>query len=82
MPTYTFRSNKTGKEWDDTIRIAELDAYYKEHDCEQVFYTTPKVISTTGDIHSKTTHEFQDRMKDIHKMAGRKSQMYKGTKHH
>ena len=82
MPTYTFKSNKTGKEWDDTIKIAELEGYYKEHDCEQIFTTMPEVVSTTGDVHSKTTHEFQDRMKDIHKTAGRHSRMYKGTKHH
>tara|TARA_Y100001951_G_C11137153_1_gene181477 strand:+ start:70 stop:345 length:276 start_codon:yes stop_codon:yes gene_type:complete len=80
MPTYTFKSNKTGKEWDDTIKIAELEGYYKEHDCEQIFTTMPEVVSTTGDVHSKTTHEFQDRMKDIHKTAGRKSQMFKGPR--
>jgi len=80
MPTYTFKSNKTGKEWDDNIKIAELDSYYKEHDCEQVFNSMAEVISTTGDVHSKTTHEFQDRMKDIHKTAGRRSQMYKGPR--
>ena len=80
MPTYTFKSNKTGKEWDDTIKIAELEGYYKEHDCEQIFTTMPEVVSTTGDVHSKTTDEFKDKMKDIHKAAGRRSQMYKGTK--
>jgi len=79
MPTYTFKSNKTGKEWDDTIRIAELDAYYIKHDCEQVIGITT-TLSTVGDVHSKTTHEFQDRMKEIHKTAGRKSQMFKGPK--
>ena len=76
MPTYTFKSNKTGKEWDDTMSWKKLDEYYKEHDCEQVINKMAEVISTTGDVHSKTTHEFQDRMKDIHKMAGRNSKMY------
>ena len=80
MPTYQFQSNKTGEEWEDTMSWKKLDEYYKKHDCQQVFYSTPEVVSTTGDVHSKTTHEFQDRMKDIHKTAGRKSQMYKGPR--
>ena len=80
MPTYTFKSNKTGKEWDDTMSWKDLEGYYKEHDCQQIFTTMPEVVSTTGDVHSKTTHEFQDRMKDIHKTAGRKSQMFKGPR--
>ena len=82
MPIYTFKSNKTGKEWDEVMSFTKLDEYYKEHDCQQVFYSMPEVVSTTGDIHSKTSHEFQDRMKDIHKTAGRNSKMYDGTKHH
>ena len=76
MPIYTFKSNKTGKEWDDTMSWKKLDEYYKEHNCQQVINKMAEVISTTGDVHSKTTHEFQDRMKDIHKMAGRNSKMY------
>ena len=78
MPTYTFRNNKTGKEWEDTMSHKDLDEYYIDYDCAQVFYTTPKVISTTGDIYSKTDNTFKDRMKDIHKLAGRNSRMYKG----
>jgi len=80
MPTYQFQSNKTGEEWEDTMSWKKLDEYYKKHDCQQVFYSMAEVISTTGDVHSKTTDEFKDKMKDIHKTAGRRSQMYKGTK--
>ena len=80
MPTYQFQSNKTGEEWEDTMSWKKLDEYYKKHDCQQVFYSMAKVISTTGDITQKTSDGFKDKMKDIHKMAGRKSQMFKGPK--
>ena len=78
MPTYTFKSNKTGKEWDDTIRIAELDAYYIEHDCDQVIGAPTTLYHGVIDVHSRTTDEFKDKMKDIHKAAGRNSRMVKG----
>ena len=32
MPTYRFKSKKTGKEWDDEMSHTKLDAYYKEYD--------------------------------------------------
>tara|TARA_B100000809_G_C14925765_1_gene455072 strand:+ start:552 stop:791 length:240 start_codon:yes stop_codon:yes gene_type:complete len=69
MPTYTFKSNKTGKEWDDVIKIAELDAYYIEHDCEQVI-GGPTIIMGVGEGRLKTTDHFNDRMKEIKKKAG------------
>lgn len=77
MPTYTFRSNKTDKEWDDTMSWKKLDEYYIKHDCQQVLGVV-KIISATGDVMSKTTDEFKDRMKDIHKSAGHFSRMNKG----
>ena len=80
MPTYQFQSNKTGEEWEDTMSWKKLEEYYKEHDCQQVFHSMAEVISTTGDVHSKTTDEFKDKMKDIHKAAGPKSQMFKGPR--
>jgi hypothetical protein len=72
MPTYTFKSKKTGKEWDDTIRIAELDAYYIEHDCDQVIGAV-KIISGHGEGRLKTTDAFNDRLKEIKKKAGKHS---------
>jgi hypothetical protein len=80
MPIYTFKSNDSDKEWEDVMSFTKLDEYYKEHNCQQVFYSMPEVVSQTGDAHSKTNDGFKDRMKDIHKLAGRKSRMYKGTK--
>ena len=80
MPLYTFKSNKTGEEWDGVMSYTKLEAYYKEFDCQQVLGVT-EVISQTGDIHSKTSDAFKDKMKEIHKVAGRNSNMYNGTRH-
>ena len=74
MPLYTFKSNKTGEEWDGVMSYKKLDEYYKEHDCQQVL-TATKIISEFGDVHSKTSDGFKDRMKQIHKTAGRNSLM-------
>ena len=74
MPIYTFKSNTSDKEWDDIMSYTKLDEYYKEHDCRQVLSAT-KIISESGDVHSKTSDGFKDRMKQIHKAAGRRSLM-------
>jgi len=72
MPTYTFKSNKTGKEWDDTMSYTKLDDYYKEHDCQQVIGIPQQIISH-GEIKLKTDDGFNDRLKEIKKTAGRNS---------
>ena len=77
MPTYTFKSKETGKEWDDIISHKDLDAYYTEHNCTQLIGVSTTVASI-GDVQGKTSDAFKDRMKDIHKLAGRNSRMYKG----
>jgi hypothetical protein len=69
MPTYTFQSNKTGEVWDDIMSYTELDDYYIEHNCEQVI-GVPTTIRMAGDVYSKTSDSFNDRMKEIKKTAG------------
>ncbi len=74
MPAYTFKSNKTGKIWDDTMSWKELDQYYIDNDCRQVI-GTPNTISHTGEARHKHSNDFNDRLKEIHKSAGRRSTM-------
>ena len=71
MPTYDFKSNKTGKEWEDTMSYKDLDAYYKKHDCQQVINKQPKVISGVKSLLSQTDDGFKDRMSEIQKVAGK-----------
>ena len=71
MPTYDFKSNKTGKEWEDTMSYKKLDEYYKEHDCQQVIHKQPMVVSGVKSIWSQTDDGFKDRMQEINKVAGK-----------
>ena len=72
MPTYQFKNKTTGVEWDKFMKIAELDDYVKDNDCT-IQVSAPQIIGTTGDVLSKTTDAFKDRMKDIKKTAGPRS---------
>ncbi len=74
MPTYQFRSNKTGKEWTKAMSYKELDQYYIDNDCQQVI-GVPQTISSHGEDRLKTTDTFNDRLKEMHKHAGRHSTM-------
>ena len=74
MPTYQFRSNKTGEEWTKAMSWKELDQYYIDNDCQQVI-GTPNTISHTGEARHKHSNDFNDKLKEIHKKAGRHSTM-------
>ena len=74
MPTYRFKNKITGVEWEKEMKIAELDDYVKENDCS-IVVQAPQIISGHGEGRLKTTSEFNDRMKDMHKSAGRHSTM-------
>ena len=71
MPTYDFKSNKTGKEWEDTMSYKDLDKYYIDHDCQQVINMQPTVVSGVKSLWSQTDQGFKDRMSEINKVAGR-----------
>ena len=72
MPTYQFKNKTTGVEWEKEMKIAELDDYVKENDCS-IVVSAPRIISGHGEGRLKTTNEFNDRLKEIKKKAGRKS---------
>ncbi len=74
MPTYTFKSNETDEVWEDVMSHTKLEAYYKEHNCEQVI-GVPTTIQGRGEGRLKTTDAFNDRLKEMHKKAGKKSTM-------
>ncbi len=74
MPTYQFRSNKTGEEWTKSMSWKELDQYYIDNDCQQVI-GVPQTISSHGEDRLKTSDAFNDRLKEMHKHAGRHSTM-------
>ena len=74
MPTYTFKNKTTGVEWDKEMKIAELDDYTKENDCS-IVVSAPQIISGHGEGRLKNSDAWNDRMKEMHKRAGKRSTM-------
>ena len=74
MPTYQFRNKTTGVEWEKEMKMSELDDYKKENDCS-IVVSAPRIISGHGEGRLKTTNAFNDRLKEMHKHAGRHSTM-------
>jgi len=74
MPTYTFKNKTTGVEWDKFMKISELDDYVKENDCT-IQVGTPQIISGTGEARLKNSDGWNDKMKEMHKRAGKRSTM-------
>jgi hypothetical protein len=74
MPIYIFKNKTTGVEWEKEIKMSELDDYKKENNCSTVI-VSPNIISQHGEGRLKTTDNFNDRLKEIHKYAGRNSTM-------
>ena len=74
MPTYRFKNKTTSIEWEKEMKMSELDDYVKENDCS-IVVQTPQIISGHGESRLKTTDAFNDRLKEIHKHAGKKSTM-------
>jgi hypothetical protein len=74
MPTYIFKNKTTGIEWEKEMKISELDDYVKENDCS-IVVQTPQIISGHGEGRLKHSDGFNDRLKEIHKTAGRHSTM-------
>tara|TARA_Y100001963_G_scaffold76935_1_gene106683 strand:- start:9439 stop:9747 length:309 start_codon:yes stop_codon:yes gene_type:complete len=59
MPTYTFRNEKTGKEWDDFMSIAEMEKAIKKKHINLVPQKL-NIVSGTGSIDSKTDRGWKD----------------------
>ena len=74
MPTYQFKNKTTGVEWNKEMKIAELDDYVKENDCS-IVVSAPQIISGRGELRHKHSDGFNDKLKEIHKRAGKKSTM-------
>jgi len=65
MPTYDFRHNDTGEEWEATMGYNDKKAYCEEHNCAHVILSSPKFVSGIKDVWSQTDEGFKERMKGI-----------------
>ena len=66
MPTYKFRDKKTKKEFEEFMKISELDPYLESHpEIEQLVSGAPLIHSGRG--MQKPSDGFRDRLKEIKK---------------
>ena len=64
MPSYTFRDNKTGKEWDDFMSISEMETVIKKKHISLVPQAI-NIVSSVGQVDSKTDSGFKDHLSRI-----------------
>jgi len=71
MPNYSFRNNDTGEEFNDTMKISELEIFLKENpNIQQIFKRFPGVVDPVRIGVRKTDRSFNDvlhKAKDAHK---------------
>ena len=66
MPTYTFRNNETGEEFDDFMSMSSLDEYLKTNPhLTTVISGAPALVSGRG--MGKPDKGFRDLLKDMKK---------------
>ena len=70
MPIYTIKNTKTSEEWDITCSYEELQETLKDPLLERSF-VPPNIVSTVGNLHSKTSDGFRDRLKRIKETSGK-----------
>jgi hypothetical protein len=72
MPTYTVRRAdvEDGKQWEVYCSYIELVQMCEEYKLEQVL-STPKIVSGTGSLTSKTDDGWKDHLKRIKENSGR-----------
>jgi len=65
MPTYTFKNNTTGVEWEKFMRMSEVDDYKKENDCS-IIITGVNIVGGQGDnIDAKTDAGWKETLAKI-----------------
>ena len=68
MPTYSFRDNNTGREFNDTMSISQLEVYLKENDhIEQIITVAPALADPTRLSIRKPDQGFRDHLRRIKK---------------
>lgn len=68
MPTYQFRNNKTGVEWEEFMGISEADRYLEENpDVERLVNGAPMIVSSAMGGKTKPDDGFRDLLKDMKK---------------
>ena len=68
MPTYTLHNKKTGETWQVLCPYNEIKE--RLNDNIELVLSTPKFVSSVGNLHSKIPDGFKDRLGQIKKGSG------------
>jgi len=68
MPTYTLHNKKTNETWQVLCPYNEVKE--KLNDDVELVLSTPKFVSSVGNLHSKVPDGFKDKLNQIKKGSG------------
>ena len=80
MPTYDLRNKETGEVETRICSIATKEELVESGEWEQVFLSTPSIVSHTGNIVNKTSGDWKDHLKRIKTKSGGNSGLSKEQK--
>jgi putative FmdB family regulatory protein len=80
MPLYSYKCGSCGHEFSEVLKIDDRKTPCESNcpDCEtqgqiEMVVSSPRIVAGVGNLHSKVSNNFRDRLKEIHKAAGRHS---------
>ena len=65
MPTYRFKDNHTGEVWEELMTISEMEELIKNDTIELLPPTQMNIVSSVGQIDSKTDSGWKDHLNRI-----------------
>ena len=65
MPTYRFENKETGEVWEELMMIAEMEQFIKQDHIELLPPTQMNIVSSVGQIDSKTDSGWKDHLSRI-----------------
>jgi len=66
MPTYRFRNKETGEEFDQFMKIAELDTFREQHPHLESIMTAPAFVGDHIDSVRKYDSGFKEVLQRVH----------------
>jgi hypothetical protein len=70
MPTYDLRNTKTGEIEEHLVSISKKEDMIESGEWEHV-HSSSNIVSSTGDLHSKTSRDWNNHLSNIKKTSGR-----------
>lgn len=79
MPMYQYKCGSCEHEFTEVLKVddrkipCETACPNCEEKAVEMVISSPRIVSGVGNLHSKVSSNFRDRLKEIHKSAGKHS---------